>query len=180
MTQDSRPADASADFPWPLTFDEFTFGAMVYNTLGCKLLFENFQFVPERELLGPSGPPLSPNWKDRWTADFIVGVERMPPSPVEVEWTSLDGAKHHDEIDLIKDIFSGQLVLHNVPKEDINEDWARYEGGKTSAPDILMEVNNRTINVFMSAHVLTKSFPIPGREDVKSRWDLVLAWTKTY
>lgn len=43
-----------------------------------------------------------------------------------------------------------------------------------------MEVNDRTINVYMSAHVLTKSFPIPGRDDVKSRWDLILAWTKTF
>ncbi|KRC34871.1 hypothetical protein ASE10_09290 [Lysobacter sp. Root76] len=104
----------------------------------------------------------------------------MPPGPVEVEWTSLDGVKHHDEIDLIKDIFPEKIVLHNVSKEDVNEDWVRYEGGKTSAPDILMEVNDRTINVYMKARVLTKTPPNPNRPDIVGRNELVLAWTKTY
>lgn len=171
------PRDTSP-MPWPLTFDAFSFGVRCYNTLASNVIFMNHQFALDID--GPSGQPRTPEWKDRWTASFIVMAEDMPPDPVEVRWTSLDGVENYDEIDLIKNIFPEQLVLHNVPKEDVNEDWARYERGKISPPGILMEVNDRTINIFMSAHVLTKSFPIPGREDVKSRWDLVLAWTKTY
>ena len=180
MTQGAPPANVQTDFPWPLTFDAFSFGVRCYNTLASSIIFGNHQFALDDEIDAPSGQPRSVDWKERWTASYIVMAEDMPPDPVEVRWTPLDGAERYAEIDLIREIFPDQLVLHNVPKEDVNEDWARFEGGKTSPPDILMEVNDRTINVYMSAHVLTKSFPIPGREDVKSRWDVILAWTKTF
>lgn len=180
MTHGATPANDQADIPWPLTFDEFSFGVRCYNTLASNVLFMDHQFALDDEVDGPSGPPASAEWKDRWMAGFIVGTEHMPPDPVEVRWTSLDGVSHQAEVDLIGDIFPSREVRHNVPKEDVNEQWARYEGGKISAPQILMEINDRTISVYMKAHVLTKSFPVPGRTDVKSRLDLILVWSKTY
>ncbi|KRC34870.1 hypothetical protein [Lysobacter sp. Root96] len=60
---------------------------------------------------------------------------------------------------------------------DVNEDWARYD---KDTPDILMEINDRIINVYMSAMVLTKFPPNPDRPDIVGCENLVLAWTKTY
>lgn len=180
MTIGSRPAETNSDFPWPLTFDWFAFGTRAYNTLNCSVTFCDRQFALTRERNQPSGEPSNPDWKDDWEAGFAVPKDMMPPGPVEIAWTSLDGKEHYAEIDLIKDVFPNQVVLHNVPKDDVNDDWARYEKGKTSPPEILVEVNDRTVNVYMKAHVLTKSFPIPGRTDVKSLMDLILAWTKTF
>lgn len=179
-TRSDSPEKQLADIPWPLTFDSFSFDVRCYNTLASNIIFHGQQLGLSKEIDGPSGQPRSPDWKNRWTAGFIIPKDRMPPEPVTIRWTSLDGEQHYAEIDLIKGIFPEQVVLHNVPREDVNEDWARFEGGRTSSPDILMEVNDRTISVYMRAHVLTKSFPIPGREDVRSRRDLVLAWTQTY
>ncbi|MGO0999628.1 hypothetical protein [Lysobacter sp. CA196] len=170
----------STPMPWPLTFDEFSFGTRVYNTLRCNIIFERHQFALKSELDQPSGGPHVPDWKEDWAASFIVSDYRMPPGPVEVQWTSLDGVEHHVEIDLIKEIFPEQVVLHNVNKEDVNEDWARYEGGKTRPPEILMEINDLTINVYMSAMVLTKLPPNPDRPDIVGCQDLMLAWSKTY
>ena len=125
-------------------------------------------------------PPPPSNWQDRWSASYIVADYMLPAGPIEIHWTSLDGMAHHVEIDLLKDIFPEREVLHNVPKEDVNEDWVRYEGGKISSPDILMEVNDRTINIYMKEMVLTKLPPRPERPDILFRSDLILAWTKTY
>lgn len=180
MTQASHPADPVSDFPWPLTFESFAFGTRAYNTLDCSIIFSNKQFASDRERNRPSGEPAAANWKDDWTAWFNILTDMMPPGPVEVEWTSLDGVEHYVEIDLIKDVFPDRVVAHAVPKEDVNENWARYEGGRTSAPDILMEINDRTINIYMSVRVLTKLPPDPSRPDIVGRRDLVLAWTKNY
>lgn len=176
-TQRTSPEGLQAEMPWPLRFDSFSFGTRAFNTLRCNIIFRGHQFALDDELDGPSGPPPSPDWKDRWTASFIVANWMMPPGPVEIRWTSLDGVEHYVEIDLIKDIFPDLAVLHNVPKEDVNEAWARYD---KDTPDVLMEINDRTINVYMSAMVLTKSPPNPARPDVLFRNDLVLAWTKNY
>ncbi|WP_408952114.1 hypothetical protein [Lysobacter sp. Hz 25] len=177
LTMSNLVPNNSSSIPWPLTFDAFSFGASCYNTLASNVIFMNHQFALVID--GPSGEPRSPEWKDRWTAGFIVMADEMPPDPVELRWTSLDGVEHYAEIDLIKDIFPEQVVLHNVSKEDVNEDWARYEGGKTNPPQILMEVNDRTINIYLKAMVLTKLPPNPKRPDIVGCHDLVLAWTKT-
>lgn len=170
----------SSIMPWPLTFDEFTFGTRVYNTLRCNIIFEGHQFALPSELDQPSGEPVSPDWKNDWAAGFIVADYRMPPGPVAVRWTALDGVERAAEIDLIDDIFPDRKVWHNVPKEDVNEDWARYEGGKTLPPQIFMEVNDRTVRVYMSAMVLTKLPPDPSRPDIVGRDDLVLVWSRSY
>jgi hypothetical protein len=178
MTQGTRPADAALDFPWPLTFDEFSFGSRAFNTLRCNVIFEKHQFALSNELDRPSGPPADPDWKEDWMASFNVFSEMLPVGPVEVRWTSMDGVEHFDEIDLIKDVCPGQVVLHNVPREEVNGDWARYDD--KPHPEILMEVNDRTINIYMKARVLTKLPPNPDRPDIVGRYDLVQAWSKTY
>ena len=65
-----------------------------------------------------------------------------------------------------------QKVLHNVPKEDVLGDLGN--------PDILLEVNDRTINVYMRAFVPTRELQIPGNKYSRFRDDLILAWSKTY
>lgn len=177
MTQGFRPTEPASGFPWPLTFSSFAFGVWVFNTLQANVIFQSRQFVPEEELLQPSGRHPSPDWKDRWSASFIVAEDMMPPAPVEIVWRSLDGTDHAAVLDLINDIFPGREVRHNVTKAEVNEDWARYD---KAVPDILLEVNDRTINVYMRATVLTKLASISDRPDNFSREDLVSVWTRTF
>lgn len=160
---------------WSLRFDSFSFGARCYNTIRCSILYGNQEhsvYLDE-----PSGAPYSPDWKKSWSAGYIVMPEHVFPPPVQVKWTSMDGVENRASVD-IEAIFPGRKVLHEVPREDLWEEWAKIH---SHAPYILLEVNDRTINVYMKVRLLTKHSETPAEPDLKiSRNDLVLAWTNTY
>ncbi|WP_274396524.1 hypothetical protein [Xanthomonas cucurbitae] len=165
--------------PWPLRFDSYSFGARCYHTLRCSITFARQQHSVS-DLNKPSGEPYAPDWKDHWTGGFGSTEEfetRGFPSTVDIRWTAMDGVERYVEVDFEK-IFPGHLILHNVPKEDIFEYWAAH---KRKIAVILLEVNDRTINVYMKSWVLTNCLESPDDPNIKvSRDDLILAWTKTY
>ena len=165
------PAD-----PWPLKFRRHNFDARCYNTLHCRVLYNNFNFTLLHEF-EPSGAPERPDWKDGWGAGHIIGDTFAPP--VQAWWTASDGSKHHAEINLDK-LFKDRLVRHNVPKEDIPEGWLAAWGIEPLGVGILMEVNDRTINVYMKALIATKEPQIPGNPHSTGRRDLIRVWTHTY
>lgn len=161
----------------PLRFDSFSFDARCYNTLRCSILFANHQHALNKELNGPSGQPYSPDWKDDWDAGFVVMPERVFPAPAQIKWTALDGMERHASVDLAT-IFPDRRILHSVPSEDIWEEWASIY---PHTPEVLLEVNDRTINVYMRVRLLTKHLKQIDDPDQRiSRRDLVLAWTESY
>lgn len=164
--------------PWPLRFDSYSFGARCYNTQRCSIVFDRKQH--SLHVIEPVGQPYAENWKDRWTGSFGSTEEfetRGFPSPINIRWTALDGVERELEIDL-EEVFSGHVILHNVPRDEVEEDWAINTRKRV---DILLEVNDRTINVYQSAWVLTRLLESPDDPDIKqARTDLMLAWTRTY
>ncbi|MGO1073410.1 hypothetical protein [Lysobacter sp. CA199] len=167
----------SSPMPWPLTFDSFSFGSRVYNTLRCSILFNNYQFALDDELDVPSGEPRSADWKDHWTASHNVFFDDAAPGSVEVRWMPLDGVERTAEIDLIEEVVPNRIVHHNVSKAEVNEDWARFD---KVHPELLMEVNDRVITIYMKARILTNSSRDPERPNLRSRNELVQVWSKTY
>jgi hypothetical protein len=163
--------------PWPIRFDSFSFGARCYNTLKCRVVFQGTQELSDRVQDGPSGEPRSPDWKDKWYADHIVMASEVFPPPADVRWTALDGVARHAEIDL-KDIFPDRLVLHNVAREEIKPGWENDPSARSV--DILLEVNDRTINIYMRGRIVQKELADPSNPNSAWRNDLILAWTKTY
>ena len=93
------------------------------------------------------------------------------PEPASVAWKSKDGVKHSALVD-IGSIFSDRHVLYRVPKRDV--------GGDIGDPGIILEVNDRTINVYMKAFVPTREPQVPGNKHSYFRDDLILAWSKAY
>lgn len=164
-------ASSKAPNEFPLTFKQHNFEAYCYNTLKCKVVYNNDNFT---RLYGdsPSGPPPSPDYREKWGFASNVGVRNFPP-PAEVQWTSLDGAEHETKVD-IEEIFKDELVLHKVPESDY------AEGSFGDSPSIFIEINDRTISVFMMAYIATKTAQVPGNKHSTHRYDLVLAWSKTY
>lgn len=160
---------------WPLRFDSFNFDVRCYNTLRCHVVFMNQQLSTHID--EPSGEPYSPDWKERWKAGFIVSPEQVFPLPVEIHWTSLDAYQHFAEVDLGA-IFEDKLVLHNATQADVLEGWGLRDHARDV--EILMEINNRTINVYMRAWVLLKHRRDPEVSNSDSLRDLMLAWSKTY
>lgn len=160
--------------PWPIRFDSFSFDARCYNTLKCHIYYNKSEM--SLHVSEPSGQPFKENWKDSWSAGYSLGYPGFPP-PVEIYWTALDGVARETKIDL-EDVFPDRLVLHNVPREDIRPGW---EGARESRDvDILLELNDRTINIYMRGRILQKK--IKDSDDPNGKWrrDLILAWTKTY
>jgi hypothetical protein len=70
--------------------------------------------------------------------------------------------------------FKDERVLYKVPNSEIPD---RSWGGE---PGIVLEVNDRTINVYLKAFIATKNEKIPGNKNSYFRDDVIQAWTRTY
>lgn len=154
---------------WPLWFTGHNFGAHCFNTQRCRVLYGGFTHgseAPTHSVMS-SGRPL----------EKLLSAGRGPipnfPAPAVVTWQSKDGSSHRAEID-IGDIFKDRLIRHNVVREDISET------ASIPPPDIIIEVNDRVINVYMKAWIPTRNAQIPGNKYSYSRYDLIKVFSKTY
>ncbi|CAM5255353.1 hypothetical protein [Rhodanobacter lindaniclasticus] len=172
---DSGSKQHVAPNEFPLKFFDHSFEPHCYNTLTCTVIYNQYNF----NLLNadkPSGPPRSSDYRDDWWPASHIGIRNFP-SPAEVRWTSMDGVAHEAKVDMSV-IFKHELVLYNVPNAEIAD--GIFPQGIVGGPSIFLEVNDRTINVYMAAFIPTTAEQIPGNRDSNARTDLVLAWTHTY
>lgn len=168
-----KPHIAPNEFP--LKFVDHSFESYCYNTLACKVIYSNYDF----NLLNadtPSAPPPSADYRDDWWPASHGGIRNFP-SPAEVHWISLDGAEHQAKVDM-RAIFKNERVLYKVPDSEILD--GIFPQGLVAGPGIFLEVNDRTINVYMAAMIPTTVEQIPGNKNSRARTDLLLAWTHTY
>jgi hypothetical protein len=155
---------------WPLRFKEHNFGARCYDTLECKVIYNDFDHG-ESEPTKPSSD-YGPDYLKGWSGSYL-GVRNFPP-PAQVIWRTKDGVEHQAEID-IGEIFKDEVVLHHVPREEV---FDLSDGKYRSSPSILLEVNGNMIRVYMSAMIPTKHYQTPGNKYSAFRDDLILV--KTY
>ena len=168
-TGENDPAATSLMFP--LRFYSHDFAVHCYNTLRCKVIYSNFDFN-RGDAETPSPAPPSGDYRKHWKYAGYAGIANFPP-PAEVQWSSLDGVAHAAKVD-IGAIFKDQRALYNVPDSEIpDKSWGQE-------PNIYLEVNDRTINVYMRSIIATKSEQIPGNKYSHRRDDVILAWTHTY
>lgn len=154
---------------WPLKFRAHNFGAHCFNTQRCEILYRGFPHGHKDEP-APSvesyGRPL----------EELLSAGRGPipnfPPPAEVTWRSRDGTALEAEVD-IAEIFKDGLIRHNVPRDELLKDQGML-------PEIVLEVNDRTINVYMRAHLSTKALQTPGNRLSDFRNDLIKVYSRTY
>lgn len=91
----------------------------------------------------------------------------------------MDGDRHATSIDL-DTMFKDRLILHSVARDEVKEPWLETKSIDPEAPDILVEVNDRTVSVYMRAFVATEVEQIHGNPRSHFRDDLILAWTHGY
>jgi hypothetical protein len=65
--------------------------------------------------------------------------------PLTVKWRSLDGAQYSVVLDL-NEIFKDRIVRHTEDPKRVDHDSSHY-------PVIVVEVNDRTVNLYMDVHV---------------------------
>lgn len=157
---------------WPLKFKEHTFRTICYSTQVCRVWYAGVWSGLRRP--SPPSSEYGPNYLDHIMGGH-VGIANFP-DPAEVTWRSMDGTEHQARID-IGAIFRDQVIRHNVPREEV----ADLRNGEPSGnPLILLEVNDRTIRVYMRASVPTKHFRVPGNPYSDYRSELILAKTYHY
>jgi hypothetical protein len=157
---------------WPLWFVRHEFGVSTYSTYGCKVIYNNFMHVNEPDdVLQISSASLGSKYPGNLEAHYS-SVANFPP-PAVVTWRSSDGEPHRAEID-IGEIFKDRLIRHNLTREEI------LETASIPHPGIILEVNDRTINVYMRARISTKELQIPGNRYSDYRDDLIKVFSHTY
>lgn len=156
----------------PLRFVRHNFAAHCYNAIGCRIGYDGrYSINDEPDKI--SGPPPADK-KAAWGS--VDGSIRNFPPPAEVRWKSLDGVPHEAKVDFAA-IFKDGLIWHNVPKADMAD---FYRGPVAGDPNIHLEVNDHTINVYMMMLIPTRTEQKPGNPYSYHRTDLFLVWTHTY
>jgi hypothetical protein len=177
QTQSNISAKTEKQAQWPLRFKSHWFSGYAFNTLECSVFYANFPEVGPfpGEVDKPSrsvesyGRPL----------DQLLSASRGPiinfPPPAQVTWKSKDGTPLSAQIDIGK-IFADGLIRHNLTKEEISEGTLKSD----NTPGIILEVNDRTINVYMRATLYTKVEQRPGHKHSDYRDDLIKVFNKSY
>ena len=157
---------------WPLKFKAHNFSAFTYSTYGAKVKYGKRTYInaPE-DKLQISSESLGDKYPDNLGASHLA-IRNFPP-PAQVNWRAKDGTPLQAQVDMAE-IFKDGLIRHNLKREEISE------AGSIPSPDIILEVNDRTINVYMRAYIPTKEFQIPGNKYSKHRNDLIKVYSRTY
>jgi hypothetical protein len=136
---------------WPLWFYQHSFGAHCFDTLRCEVLYAGLGHGS-----GEPSPSFASYGRDRneLLSAGQIGIRNFPP-PAVVAWQSKDGTEHRAQLDM-GEIFKDRLIRHHVPREKILEDSGMGD------PEIIVEVDDRTINVYMRTHIPLKDPTIPG------------------
>ncbi len=154
---------------WPLWFIAHNFGVQCFDTQSCEILYRGFPHGSDepRPSVESYGIPL----------EKLLTAGRGPipnfPPPAVVTWKSKDGTPLRAEID-IGEIFKDKLIRHNVARVDISE--TSY----VPTPEIILEVNDRTINIYMRAMIFLKEPRFADRPHSDYRDDLIKVFSRTY
>lgn len=173
----SEPVAEKANWDWPLRFKEHSVGVACYDTIGCRARYANvWQAYDAPDERRPASASIKPDYREFLTAGHI-GIRNFP-APMELSWRSKDGAQHEARID-IGEIFKDERVRHNVPRDAIPPDVTSLAVDAMS-PGIIVEVNDRTVRVYMRARIPLKYERIPGNRYSDHVSELIEIETRTF
>jgi len=150
-------------------FFAHNFSASCFDTLRCRVIYNN-KYEPDA--ISPTGP-FTDDLRNNLHA-FRMGIANFP-APAEVAWVSKDGVSHTAEID-IGWIFRSLLVRYG-PELDVDDVNLQSD---PFPPDIYLVVDNRSVHVFMRAHVDLLHPTDPENKLTTYREDLVLVSTEDF
>lgn len=168
----SAAAEAVTTAQWPLRFQRHRFGGYCFDTWGCSIVYNGFPHGQEdRERQSAPAASFGAAYPQRMKAAHL-DIANFP-APAEVTWRDKDKREHRASID-IGAIFADGLVRHEVAREDV------AEGVSLNDPEIILEVNDRTINVYMRSMIPLKRPRDPANPHSDFRADLVRVFSQTY
>ena len=157
---------------WPLFFIQHNFSTQCFDTQYCSVKYGS---VPaEHREPTSSIASLGDQYPAVLTGAVRIGIDNFA-GPVEIDWKSKDGTPLQTSLDL-DEIFKDRLVPipPGVTREEIPD---RIGIGPTT---IVVEVDNRTVNVYTRTRIPMKEEQIPGNRFSFNNDDLVRVFTRTY
>lgn len=157
----------------PIRFSRHDFGAACYDTYGCRVAYAGRVRLQEPEgTKSASTVEIGSDYLDYLSAGDI-GIDNFPPA-AEVIWKAADRTPLSAKVD-IGEIFRDELVLHGVPRDQLPP--FLYT---PVVPGIILVVDDRTLRVYMKAHVPTADPQDPDNNYSGFRDEMILAYSKTY
>lgn len=155
----------------PFRFWQHNFGVYTAATWGARVTYgpHVVKDEPDHEMTPPT-EAMSPGHVQRMRGGW-VGLRNFP-GPVILDWRSRDGTPLHYELHFDR-LFADGLIRHNVPSDEINPE------ASVPDPDIIVEVNDRTVRVYMRAFVSLKAPRDPRNPLTNAVDDNVLVFEKT-
>lgn len=157
----------------PIRFSRHDFGVACYDTYGCRVVYAGrvrAEYAIDSK--SPSTAELEGDFREYLQAGYI-GIPNFP-APAVVSWRSADGTQLAADVDMGA-IFKDETVLHRVPPEQLPPYlYVPVE------PEIVLVVNDRTVQVYMRAHITTAVLQEPGNRYSGFRSDPILVYSKTY
>lgn len=157
---------------WPLFFIRHHYASDCFDTQYCRIAYGNYvseDATPQRsiESFGKDYPSILTN-------SVSIGINNFA-GPLAIEWRSKDGTPLQASLDF-NELFADRLVPipPGVKREDIPD---RVNTGNTT---IVVEVNDRTVNVYTTTHLPMKEEQIPGNRFSTFNDELVRVFSHTY
>lgn len=157
---------------WPLFFIRHNYASDCFDTQYCRIAYGNF--VSEDATPQPSIASFGKDYPSILTNAVSIGITNFA-GPVVIDWRSKDGTPLKATIDL-DELFKDRLVpiSPGVTREEIPD---RIGIGPTT---IIVEVVDRTVNVWTTTDIPMKEAQIPGNRYSFNNNDLVRVFTRTY
>jgi hypothetical protein len=157
----------------PIPFDRHNFGSYCFDTYGCKVLYDNrYDSNDPDDELSSSSASLGADYPSVMRGGWL-GIRNFP-MPAEVTWRDKDGNPHQATVDIAA-IFKDQVVVHEVPQDQLPQILTA-----DIHPEVILEVNDRTIRVWTRAFVPTTVLQKPGNPNSNFRRDMIQVYSKTY
>lgn len=157
---------------WPLFFIRHNYASDCFDTQYCRIAYGSF--VSEDATPQPSIASFGKDYPSILTNAVSIGIDNFA-GPIVIDWRSKDGTTLQASIDL-DEIFKDRLIPipPGVTREEIPD---RIGIGD---PTIIIEVVDRTVNVYSETHIPMKEEQIPGNRYSNFNDDLVRVFTRTY
>lgn len=152
----------------PFRFWQHNFSAYCFSTWGCRVTYGPYRVrdQPDTRFFEPSGPGYL-----NLLGGGYVGIRNFA-GPVILDWRAADKTPLHYELDFNR-LFADGLIRHDTPLDLINPD------ASVPDPDIVVEINDRTVRVYMKAFISLKAPKDPANRHSNAVDENVLVFEKT-
>lgn len=156
---------------WPLWFVQHQFGSHCFSVQDCTVTYAGRRV--EKMTSGPLSSVESLGFPlEKILRGNHIGIVNFPP-PAQVDWITMDGTRLSATVDMAE-IFKDRLLVHSTPREAI------LEHGTIPPPDIVLVVDDRTIDVYMRTTIFLKELRDSKNPHSNFRSEVVRVHSREY